>query len=104
MNRIFWILVFTGVLILFDFYAFQAIKTVTQGLSQGARKIWSYTYWSISILTLFFIFFFIVVGFEIVSSQVRNFFITWVVVLFLAKTFIVLFLLIDDLSRLAKWV
>src|SRR6478736_3210299 len=103
MNRVFWILVFTGVLILFDFYAFQAVKTATQGLTQSTRKLLCYTYWGISILTILSIFLFIIVGFEGVSSQVRNFFVTWVVVMFLAKTFVILFLLADDISRFAKW-
>lgn len=104
MNRIFWILVFTGVLLLFDFYAFQAVKTATHSLAAGTRKVIYYIYWGINILTVTSILFFIVFGFESLSSHFRNFFITWVVVSFLSKTFIILFLLADDLGRLAKWV
>src|SRR4051794_14658906 len=100
MNRIFWILVFTGILILIDFYVFQAVKTVTQGLSTNVRKVWYYVYWGLSGVTVLGIIIFIIIGFENISSQVRNFFLTWVFATFLAKTFIVLFLLIDDLIRL----
>jgi hypothetical protein len=104
MNRLIWILIFTGLLILIDFYVFQAVKTVTQSFTASSRKAIYFTYWGFNIATVVGIILLLFIGFENVSSQVRNFFMTWVIAMFLAKTFIVLFLLIDDIIRLVRWI
>lgn len=104
MTRLFWIFIFTFIFILIDVYAFQAVKTSAQNLSSAGRKAVYITYWSISALAYGGIVLFMIIGFQNVSNHFRNFFISSVFGLFLTKLLIAIFLLIDDLMRLGKWI
>jgi predicted MPP superfamily phosphohydrolase len=98
MNRLFWFLIFTGVLLLLDIYVFQAVKTVT------GKKGWYWAYWSTVFFTFSGIILILAIGAENVSSVVRNFFLTWLVGVFLTKLIISLFLFIDDSQRFVRWI
>ena len=45
-----WIIAF--IMLLLDFYVFQAVKTVSQYASPLSKTIIQFTYWGISVLTL----------------------------------------------------
>jgi uncharacterized protein len=103
MNRTIFISFLAIAILLLDFYVFQAVKNVTGTLSPGWRKFVYVAYWSITVITFAGI---IAVNFfdiESVSRTFRNFIIVWIFIHVIAKTFAIIFLLIDDLVRLIRW-
>ena len=92
------------VLIAVDIYAFLGVKALTEAFAPTTKKILYFLYWSltaivlISFMTTFFF------SFEKWDRIVRLVFITVVFVSFFTKLFFVIFVLIDDLQRLVRWV
>lgn len=97
-------IIFIGIMILLDTYVFQAIKTVSSGLSPKARTTLYIIYWSISILTVigFLVFALTAPGF--LPKKVRTYLFATIVGLFLSKFVAVVFFLVDDLRRLIQWI
>jgi uncharacterized protein len=96
------ILIIIAIVILLDIYVFQAIKTVSQGVSARSRLIIFGTYWSVSILALVF--------FAILPllhtdqwPKLRNYVFATLLGLFFANLLAAVFLLLDDIRRLIQW-
>ncbi len=101
--------VFSGFTILIlilciDLYSFQAIKTICQNLENGPRKLVYSIFWIITGLAVIMV----------ITSMFRHF-ITWpkairvyltgfLMIIYVCKLIIVIFLLTDDLIRLGKWI
>jgi len=98
----FWILL-VGLMLLLDFYVFQAVKTVSQGAGSKAKSIIFITYWSISILTLFFFLLLPYLNLENHSKGLRSTIFAILMGLFFAKFAAAIFLLVDDLRRMIQW-
>jgi uncharacterized protein len=91
------------VIIIIDFYVFQAVKTVTINATDKTKNIVFYTYWAISVLTLLcFILFPQVQAFQ-TSTFFRNYFFAILIGLFLAKIIAIIFFLVDDGRRAVLW-
>lgn len=103
-TRIFWLLFIPILFIITDIYAFQAVKTAIQHLSTGARRFWTILYWCLSSIVYIGVVLFIFIGFDSVSSMVRNLSVTGTFGLFITKVLISIFLIVDDLIRLGKWI
>jgi predicted MPP superfamily phosphohydrolase len=95
-----WIIVI--IMVLLDWYVFQAIKTVSQSASDRTRMVISLVYWGLSISAIIF-----VLLFPFMTSPqwrgFRNYAFAIVVGLFFAKFLTAVFLLIDDIRRLLIW-
>ncbi len=103
MNKLILIPILTVIFLAMDLYAFQALKTVTQTLSDPTRK-WIYiAYWSFTAITLggFFVYHFGNV--DKMSTSLKNFLLFGVFANYFSKLFVVLFLFIDDLVRFGRW-
>ncbi|MGV3540166.1 MAG: metallophosphoesterase [Rufibacter sp.] len=96
-------LIITLILVLLiDIYVFQAVRTVSAGLSPGVRKAVYIGYWAISLFTLGTLLLALLTKGSApnnVRMQVANV----LFILFFAKLVVVLFLFIDDLVRLTQW-
>lgn len=103
MNRLVFILVAALVFLLLDIYAFQAIRHVWQNFSSTSRKVIAILYWSVSILAITG-FLAYNLGGQDMPRGLRTFFFSLIFINYFSKIFGILFLLIDDLARVGKWV
>ncbi len=91
-------------MLLIDWYVFQAVKTVTNASSEGTRRAATIVYWSFTGLILLL---YLIMQFsppDAFGRVTRNFMYSVIAIPYLCKVFPVLFLLIDDLGRLGRWV
>ncbi|MBS1933109.1 MAG: metallophosphoesterase [Bacteroidetes bacterium] len=98
-----FILIVTGIMLLLDFYVFQAVKVVSQNASPKWKTIISIAYWSLSVLVITFLILMQFVSFESFPRSIRNYLLATVLGLLFAKLLAAVFLLIDDLRRLVQW-
>lgn len=93
--------IFFSIILLVDLYAFQAVRTVTEGLSPLSRKLIHIFYWSLTALT----FGAIALVFSSRGTGPSNAgmaLLSVMLILFVSKLVIVFFLLLDDGIRLMK--
>lgn len=91
------------IMLLLDFYVFQAVRVVTQNLSERGR-LWVYVgYWVLSGLALIAILSFPYIQALQSSRFYRNYIFAILVGLFFAKLIATVFFLTDDLRRAAVW-
>ena len=102
-NAPFW-WIFLAILLILDWYVFQAIRTVTAGLPVRGRLIWHAVYWSITAMSILLVillpYFFSKPG----PHYARSILFALVAGLFFAKLIASLFFLTDDLRRVLQWV
>jgi len=99
--RFVWIIL--GIMMLLDFYVFQALKVVSQNLSQKTKMFVYGGYWTISIAVLLFLALLPFLNFYDWPAHFRNYIFAIIVGLLFAKLFASVFLLIDDIRRLIQW-
>ncbi|MCY7411276.1 MAG: metallophosphoesterase [Chitinophagales bacterium] len=103
MSRMIPLLVATALLFLIDLYAFQAIRSVMHNSNISWRRIITIIYWSISIICIGFIWYATFFGYYSVPKLLRVYLTGALVVFYIPKLFLIVFLLIDDLIRGGKW-
>jgi uncharacterized protein len=98
-----FLLVVIGLMLLLDFYIFQALKVVTQGMATRSRTLIFFSYWTLVIgaLAIFLVLPFL--NLENHSKGIRTIIFAVVAGLFFAQFTVALFLLIDDLRRGVQW-
>jgi predicted MPP superfamily phosphohydrolase len=97
------VLIFITITILLDTYVFQAIKSVSQGLSPRAKTIIYSVYWGLSALAIISFLLFVYTQQDFLGKRVRTYLFATVIGLFLAKITAGVFFLIDDIRRLIQW-
>ena len=99
-NRIFVLLTLVLVVLALDFYIYKAILGARTNWSETKRKRFSISWWTINIL--FFIGIFLSIYFNI-RLTIRAIILVAFFLSFVGKVFFALFLLVDDVRRLAVW-
>src|SRR5579871_2938187 len=89
------------VILLLDFYVFQAIKTITQSLPSRWRTVIFSLYWILSILCLAT--FVIVPYLRFQYTRVNSYITAIILGIYIAKLLTALFLGVDDIRRLVQW-
>ncbi|HXB07376.1 MAG TPA: metallophosphoesterase [Puia sp.] len=87
--------------LLIDWYVFQAIKTVTQGMAPRSRSILFAAYWGLSILALAS--FVLLPLLHLQYSRASSYVIAIILGFYIAKLLALVFLLADDLRRVSLW-
>lgn len=103
MMRELGLLLFSVILLLIDYYAFQAVKTTLRDSSDTARQVGIILYWSITVLTFSSLVINFVFPIREWPNLVRVVVFSIIGLTLLSKIFIIVFLLIDDLQRLFRW-
>jgi uncharacterized protein len=98
------VIIFLGVMLVLDFYFFQAVKNVSQNLSPKAKTIVYGIYWSITILAVIGFLLFIYTEQSYLGRKVRTYLFSIIIGLFLAKMVALVFFLVDDLRRGIQWI
>ncbi|SRR5579862_1606440 len=99
--RFAWIIL--GIMVLLDFYVFQAIKVICQNQSQKTKVFIYGGYWTLSATILIFLALLPFLNFVSWPAHFRNYFFAIIIGLLFAKLFAAVFLMLDDLRRLIQW-
>ncbi|MEO5967220.1 MAG: metallophosphoesterase, partial [Ferruginibacter sp.] len=94
------IIIFVVVMLLLDFYIFQAFKTISS--DSRYRGPLFIIFWSISLICIVAFLFFALSGPDYLNKKVRSYLFAIVIGLFMAKLVAVVFFIIDDLRRLIQ--
>ena len=97
-----WIIV-AAIMLILDFYVFQAIKTVTHSTSDRTKNFIFYSYWTISIATIISVLLFPKLHLLRASKFFRNYVFAILVGLLFAKIVAAFFFLLDDIRRILLW-
>jgi predicted MPP superfamily phosphohydrolase len=92
-----------AIMVLLDFYVYQAIKTVTQPLSERVRMYIHAGFWLVSVLTIFSLMAFPFVPALQQSKLFRNYVFAILAGLFIAKLIAATIFLVDDIRRTGWW-
>ena len=100
-SGVFWVIAL--IMLLLDYYVFQAVKVVTQPLQERWRVLIHYGYWIVSILTLAALLSFPFIQALQTSKIYRNYVFAILFGLFLAKLVGSLVFFTDDIRRVLPW-
>ncbi|MDE3234723.1 MAG: metallophosphoesterase [Bacteroidota bacterium] len=97
-----WII--AGIMLLLDFYVFQAVKSVSVSLQEKNKMIVHIVYWVVSASTLIVLLSFPYIQFLQTSKVFRNYVFAILAGLFFAKLIGSVFFLTDDIRRGVMWI
>ncbi|MDE3144745.1 MAG: metallophosphoesterase [Bacteroidota bacterium] len=97
-----WII--AGIMVLLDFYVFQAIKTVSNNTSEKTRMLVLTGYWIVSACTLITLLSFPYIQALQTSKVFRNYVFAILAGIFFSKLLASMFFLVDDFRRIAMWI
>jgi len=100
-SGVFWVIAL--IMLLLDYYVFQAVKVVTQPLSERWRIVVHYSYWVVSVLTIAALLSFPFIQALQSSRTYRNYIFAILVGLFLAKLVGSFIFFTDDIRRVLPW-
>jgi predicted MPP superfamily phosphohydrolase len=103
MRTPFGVFIFIAIILLFELYVFQAVKSVTADTTPKTRLVVFSIYWSITALMVAGYLIFVLTSNEFLPKNVRTYLFAIIVGLFLAKLTAVFFILIDDIRRAVQW-
>jgi uncharacterized protein len=86
-----------------DFYVFQVVKMLCQGLTPRSKSVVFTTYWTVSIAVIILFLCLPYLNADRWPKNFRNYVFATVVGFFFAKLLAAVFFLIDDLRRLIQW-
>lgn len=98
-----FLLVITVIMLLLDFYVFQAIKVVSSAASPRTKMVITVVFWTISLITLLFLFLMPFINYDKWPRSVRTYLFATILGLFFAKIIAVVFFLLDDIRRVIQW-
>lgn len=90
--------------IVLDVYSYQAVRTLTRDSSERTKNIAAIIFWSITAITFISIIISALNPSLITHKQWRFFTMGFLTLFYIPKLFVVLFLLIDDVIRLFRWI
>ncbi|MDP4261555.1 MAG: metallophosphoesterase [Bacteroidota bacterium] len=96
-----WILI--GLMILLDFYIFQALKVIVHSATGKTRAMIFMGYWTLSVAALVTLLILPYLHFQSQAKLLRSTLFAIIIGLFIAKLVAAVFFLIDDIRRLIQW-
>jgi len=99
----FSIIIFAGLFLLLDYYAFQAFRVLIDDLAAYPRRIIYAVYWIISLVAISGFLFYNLGGKNVLTDGQRTFLFAWIFVNYASKFFGSAVLVIDDVVRLGQW-
>ena len=98
-----FLLIIIGLMLLLDFYIFQAIKVVSHSAAQKTKSVIFITYWVISIAALVIFMLLPFLNLDNFSKGLRSVVFALIIAIFFAKIAVGIFLLVDDIRRAVQW-
>lgn len=104
MNKLVIIPIVTVVFLLIDWYVWQAVKVSTQNIAQSSQNVIKYIFWGITALTIIGMWLYNFTNPDWMGKTLRTVIMVGIFINYVSKIFVMLFLLIDDLGRLVRWI
>ncbi len=98
------ILIVAVILFLIDLYVFQGVKLLIQSRSLNTQRVVIWTYWIISALSIFIIFLGQWIDWHTWPKALRVYSFAMIFIIYLTKIFITIFMLLDDIIRLFRYI
>jgi predicted MPP superfamily phosphohydrolase len=103
MRRILGSGIFIVLMLLVDWYVFQALKSVTQTLAPKYKTLLYGSYWAVTVIGVAFFLLMPMISFEAWPRMIRTYLFATIIGLFIGKFIASVFFLADDLRRLLQW-
>ena len=97
-------LIIVGIILLVDIYFFQAVSTLLRNSSAGKRNLVTSIYWGLTGFAVFLVLFNFVIPFREWYAPIRVYVFSFMVLLAICKLVGSVFLLVDDIIRLFRWI
>ncbi|MES2797549.1 MAG: metallophosphoesterase [Bacteroidota bacterium] len=104
MNKFIIIPIVTAVLLLIDWYVWQAVKVAVQNTASQTQAIVKYLFWGVTVLTILGLWLYNFTNPDLLGKNLRTVIMVGVFMNYFSKIFVVIFLFIDDIGRLIRWI
>ena len=104
MNKFIVIPIVTAIFLLIDWYVWQAVKVAFQNSSTQTVSIVKYIFWGLTALTITGMWLYNFTNPDWMGKNLRTVIMVGVFMNYFSKIFVIIFLLIDDIGRLIRWV
>jgi uncharacterized protein len=104
MNKIIIIPIVTAILLLIDWYVWQAIKIAINGTSANTQLYIKYTFWGLTAITLLGMWLYNFTNPDLLGKNLRTVIMVGVFISYFSKLFAIVFILIDDIGRFFRWI
>ena len=104
MNRTVLFFILPVILLLIDWYVFQAIKTVSRSATENTQRIIAIAFWGFTAVSLLLYVIMQLVPPDSISRNMRTFMWAVIAIPYFSKIFAVLIILIDDIGRFFRWI
>ena len=104
MNRTGLFFILPAILLLIDWYVFQAVKTLSRSATEGTQRTIALIYWGFTGLSLLL---YVLMQFlppDSISRNTRTFLWAAIAIPYFSKIFAVIIILIDDIGRFFRWI
>lgn len=96
--------VLIAVLLLVDFYVFQAVLNISKDWASTARQIVRFSFWIPTVVCIAAILYYVLGNPDNISHTTRSFWLTGIFAVYISKLLAVVVLIVDDFQRLVKWI
>src|SRR6187455_3285510 len=93
-----------AILLAIDLYIFNGTKVLTRNATPTTSRLVFYLYWSVTLICFTIITAGLVIDWHTWPKAIRTYSFAFVFVTYFSKLFLILFLIVDDLFRLFRWV
>lgn len=104
MNKFIVIPIVTAIFLLIDWYVWQAVKVAFQNSSNQTASIVKYMFWGLTAITILGMWLYNFTNPDWMGKNLRTVIMVGVFMNYFSKIFVVIFLLIDDIGRLIRWI
>jgi uncharacterized protein len=104
MNKLIIIPIVTAVLLLIDWYVWQAIKVAISSSNPTSQVYIKYIFWGLTAITLLGMWLYNFTNPDLLGKNLRTIIMVGVFISYFSKIFAIIFILIDDIGRLIRWV
>ncbi|MBI1227313.1 MAG: metallophosphoesterase [Bacteroidetes bacterium] len=103
-SKIISITILCSILLLIDWYVFQAVDVTFQGASAQIQGIVKWAYWGFTALTIAALWAYNFANPDLLGPRLRKIILSSLLIIYLSKLVPVVFVLIDDIIRFFKWI
>lgn len=104
MNRVTFISIVAVLFVMMDWYVFQAVRYFLNEISGSWKKVVYILYWAVTVFCIAGLLYYNLGGKNDLSREMRTLIFSVIFINFFSKIFGVIFLLIDDVGRVVRWV
>lgn len=101
-SKIISITILSSILLLIDWYMWQAVQVAFEGAGSQVQVIVKWAYWLFTSLTIFALWVYNFANPDVLGAKLRRFILSGLMIVYVSKLFSILFVLIDDIIRLFK--